>query len=156
DNPGDDAHSVTAEVVLLPDTDGQSLEWWADVVLPTSYFGDLQFIALTSVPDTYGRYHQDGMSYPGWFENVRHERFAPIPSSGVHHFVATRRTGGSARLYVDGALAGEESAHTYGYNTHLMIGGRQGLGYAGRLGHVAVYATELTAQQVADHYDVGL
>jgi hypothetical protein len=85
------------------------------------------------------------------------------PTAGVkQHVVYTRNSSGVATLYIDGALASTGSVtgtltnwdpnYVFALGDEIGGGGRHWLG---DLCLVAVYDTALTAQQVADNYEVG-
>lgn len=153
------ACAVTVQLgSMLPDDNGQSIEWWCRIDgLPSVANGDVCMMGLTGSPELeFWRSASNGMAYIATFETVRHWEVAPIPNSGEHHFVVTRRTGGQFRVYQDGVVIGEVAAGPYGYAPFLMIGANTHLGFKGQIGHVAIYSKELTVGQIATHYAMGM
>jgi len=144
-------------VPVLSDANGQSIEFWCNNQQVAG--DDVMPVALATIgAQAYFRYHADGLSYPAYFEQTRHDSLVAVPISGIHHFVTTRKTGGSYTFYVDGAQVAQVPAHAFGYDTAMYIGSRgvaDALVWKGEIGHVSVYAKELTAAQVLAHYNAG-
>ncbi|GAA1627016.1 PKD domain-containing protein [Georgenia ruanii] len=77
-----------------------------------------------------------------------------------HHMVATQSSGGM-RLYVDGALAGTNpQTQAENYTGYWRVGGDTTWGSSspfleGLIDEAAVYSSELSANQVSEHYALG-
>ncbi len=87
---------------------------------------------------------------------------ARVDDGSWHHAVATRGSGGTMRLYLDGAqVASGPLGSTYSYTGSWQVGGDQLTGwpqaptspyYAGTVDELAVYPTQLDLTQVQDHF----
>jgi hypothetical protein len=78
--------------------------------------------------------------------------------AGNWHHVAATYDGTTRSLYLDGALIGQDnpSPHAVPYSTNGTVGVTYGTEYfIGLLDEVAVYATALTARQIANVYSAG-
>ncbi len=98
--------------------------------------------------------------YPGSVQTVRSA--GAVNDGAWHHLVGTL-DGSGARLYVDGVLAGTNTAATsaQGYSGYWRVGGDNLNGwpnapasssFAGSVDEVAVYSRALTAAEVGDHH----
>ena len=140
----------------LNDSNGQSIEMWVSLNGIPAY-NDSVFALTGTGTGHLDRWNGDGTPYPAYFEPARHHFNVQIPTSGVHHIVYTRRTGGRYRLYLDGVLVGDDPAGTFGVPSTLFLGGNgSNLSFKGNLADVAIYSSELTATQVVTHYQVGM
>lgn len=89
----------------------------------------------------------------------------PLNNGAWHHVVATQSTSGM-RLYIDGALVGQNSASTAeNYLGYWRLGGDNLNGwpnqpnsqwFAGSIDEFAIYDRALGAATVASHYDLGV
>ncbi len=148
--------SSSSVLGALTDTNGQSIELWAFVngLPPGSDYG---FASAGTGTNPFDRYSGDGTPYPTYFENSRHHFAVQMPTSGVHHVVYTRRSGGRYRMYLDGSLVGDDPAGTFAVPGMLYLGGNGTyLGFKGNIADAAIYNSELSAAQVGAHYQAGL
>jgi len=151
------AASQANVLAALNDVNGQSIEWWMHFNgLPAS----LDYIFGTTGTSTghLDRWNGDGTAYPTHFETIRHNSFGSfvIPTTGVHHVLYTRKTGGRFRLIFDGILVADDPAGIFGVLATLWLAGNgNNLQYKGDMAHVAIYNRELSVSDGLAHYNAG-
>src|SRR5260370_15209969 len=137
----------------LTDLNGQSIEFWlAPNGLPQA--ADYAY-ARTGAPGNgrIDRWNVDGTPYPRHFQTCHHHFNVPVPTNGLHHIAYTRQTGGRYRLYLDGALVGDDVAGTFGLATPLNLrGNRAAPPFERRRSTTALYHHQLTSSHAVTHY----
>jgi RHS repeat-associated protein len=132
-----------------------SIEVWIDANEP----GDQVVLDKTSGSDGYRLAFDDGYlclyagGAPNLCSDVLHE-------GALHHYVFTRGTATDGAVYVDGVTSTDSvgSVTFSDSSTALTVGASSGGGsgfFDGVLDELAIYNTQLSAQQASDHYEIG-
>ncbi|MEO7016865.1 MAG: PKD domain-containing protein, partial [Leifsonia sp.] len=124
-------------------------------------FGDVQ-TGLSSNYDRHIYMQDDGRIVFGVWTGQTNTITSPNPlnDNQWHYAVATQSSDGM-NLYVDGALVGTNpQTNAQAYSGYWRIGGDNTWGstgpyFSGTLDEAAVYSSELSAQDVANHYSLG-
>jgi len=159
----DDYITVTDDDSFDFDTGAFSIEAWIKTSVVTGELSDRDDILTKGDPSStgfglainYGRAALfTGSNYPPLMSSVE------VNDSTWHHIVGTRTSCGVTSIYVDGVLSNQGSnSESVTTTTDLVIGKHPLLNesyYTGLLDEIAVYARELSAEEILNHYKRGI